>query len=163
LTTTEIGLLLVPTGAAGILGGWLGGRVLESAGPRALVAGGSLVGVAAYVSLSLSHSSWHALAIPTAALSFAVGLILTGIYPVVLRSARVETTGVAVAMVVVTRNIAVSLGVAVAFAILDGAGLASGFPAEEGFTRVFVMGAAAAAAALVSAAFMPGRTARVVR
>jgi predicted MFS family arabinose efflux permease len=163
LTTTEIGLLLVPTGAAGILGGWLGGRVADSVGPRALVVCGSMMGVAAYVSLMLAHDSWYALSIPTASLTFSVGLILTGIYPVVLRTSSEEATGVAVAIAVVMRNVAVALGVAVAFAIIDGAGVVAGFPAEDGFRKAFAMGAVGAAVASLSAAFMPGRPARVVR
>jgi hypothetical protein len=122
-----------------------------------------MVGVAAYVSLTLAHDSWYALSIPTASLTFSAGLILTGIYPVVLRSSGVETTGVAVAIAVVMRNVAVALGVAVAFAIIDGAGLVAGFPAEDGFTKAFAMGAAGAAVASLSAAFMPGRTDRVVQ
>jgi hypothetical protein len=135
----------------------------DALGPRALVACGSLVGIAAYVSLTVAHSSWYALSIPTSSLTFSAGLILTGIYPVVLRSSGVDTTGVAVAITVVMRNTAVSLGVAVAFAIIDGAGLVAGLPAEDGFTRAFAMGAVGAVVALLSAAFMPRRAIRAAQ
>lgn len=160
LSTTEIGLLLVPTGIGGMLGAWLGGRAVDSVGPRALVALGSLGGVGAYVSLMLEHNSWLGLSIPTAVLGFSAGLILTGIYPVVLRSSGTDKTGVAVAIAFVMRNTAVSLGVAAAFAIIDGAGLVGGFPADGGFTRAFGMGAAGAAVGFVASAFMPGRAVR---
>src|SRR5262249_42182777 len=44
LSTTQVGLLLVPTSIAGFLAGWAGGRAVDRVGPRALVAAGSLVG-----------------------------------------------------------------------------------------------------------------------
>src|SRR5262249_35715819 len=50
LSVTKIGLLLVPTSAAGLAGGWLGGRIVDVVGPRALVAAGTLVGVYCIVS-----------------------------------------------------------------------------------------------------------------
>jgi hypothetical protein len=100
------------------------------------------------------------LTIPTGALGFAVGLLVTGIYPVVIRGSDVEKTGIALAVTVVMRNTAVSVGVAAAFAIVEGAGLAGAFPADTGFVRVFVIGAIGAAAALVMAFTMPGRRQR---
>jgi MFS family permease len=159
LSTTQIGVLLAPTSVGCLVGGWIGGRVVDVVGSRALIAMGSLIGIGAYGSLALAHGSWAELSIPTAALGVSVGFILTGVYPVVIRNSEVEKTGVAVAVTADVRNMAVTVGAQVAYAILIGAGLVGPFVAEEGFTRVFVMGGIGAGIALLTAGFMPGRAA----
>jgi AAA ATPase domain len=160
LSTTKIGLVLLPTAVACALGGWTGGRLVDRTGPRALVAAGSLLGIAAYASLALAHDTAVALASGSAVLGLAWGFILTGIYPVVIRGASIDKTTVAIAVNVVMRNTAVAVGVSVAFAIIIGAGLAGEFPADSGYTGAFVMGAVGAGATLLAAALLHGRTAR---
>ena len=85
LSTTGIGLVLLPTGVASLAGGLAGGRAIERVGPRALVASGAALGIAGYTSLALAHASPATLAIGSAVLGFAWGLILTGIASVVVR------------------------------------------------------------------------------
>jgi MFS family permease len=157
LSVTQIGLVLVPSGIGSLVGAWLGGRTVDRVGPRALAAAGSLVGIGSYISLVLAHSSWLSLTVPTGTLGFATGLLLTAIYPVVIRGSSTDKTGIALAVTVVARNTAVSIGVAASFAIIEGAGLVEGFAAEVGLTRVFVMGAVGTAAALLTSIFMPSR------
>jgi MFS family permease len=157
LSTTGVGVLLIPTGLAGFVSSWVGGRLVDRVGPRTLVAGGSIVGIAAYVLLALVHDGAVALSAGSALLGLAWGFILTGYYPVVIRGASLDKTGVAVAVNVVVRNTAVSVGVQAAFAIIVGAGTAGAFQAESGYTRAFVLGAAGAGLALLTAALMPGR------
>jgi hypothetical protein len=123
-----------------------------------LIALGSLLGVGSYVALAVAHSSWQALVIPTAVLGFGTGAILTAIYPVVLRNTASDKTGVGVAVPVVIRNTAVTVGLAAAFAIVEAAGLTGMFSSETGFTRVFAMGALGATVTLATSALMPGRT-----
>ena len=158
LSTTGIGLVLLPTGVASLLGGLAGGRAVERVGPRTLVAGGAALGIAGYTSLALAHASTTALAIGSAALGLAWGLILTGIASVVVRSATPDRTSVAVAVNAVTRNTAVAIGAQVAFAIIAGADVAGTFPVESAYTWVFAMGGLGAALLLLTSALMPGRT-----
>ena len=158
-STTEIGLMLFPTGVASILSAWVAGRLVDRVGPRALVAVGSVLGIAGYASLALAHSTLAELTVPSALLGVAWGLILTAIYPVVLRGASDDKTGVAVAVTALTRNTALALGSQIAFAIIIGAGLVGPFPADSGFTRVFVMGLAGACVLLLVSPIMPGRAA----
>jgi MFS family permease len=157
LSTTEIGLLLVPTSIAGFLASWAGGRVVDRLGPRLLVASGALVGVAGYVSLAAAHDTVASLAIGSAAIGLTWGLILTGMYPVVIRGASSDKTGIAIAVMVIFRNTAVSVGVTVAFVIIAGAGLAGEYPADSGFTRVFAMAAGGAGLMLLASLLLPGR------
>jgi predicted MFS family arabinose efflux permease len=156
-TTTQIGLVLAPAGLAALAAGWAGGRLVDRVGPRALVASGSLCGIASYVSLALAHDTAAALAAGSTVLGLAWGLILTGIYPVVIRGVGTDKSGVAPAVVLTMRNTGVSIGTQGAFAFITGAGLAGRFPAEAGFTRAFVMAAVGAAVALLASAFIPGR------
>ncbi len=150
LTTTEVGLLLVPTSVAGLAGGWLGGRGVDRIGPRALVAAGAIVGAAGYALLAMNHDTVGALAAGSALLGMAWGLILTGIYPVILRSASPDKTGVAVAVAVVFRNTALSVGVTMAFVIIADAG------ADTGYTWALLLGAAGALATLLASRLLPG-------
>jgi MFS family permease len=157
LSTTAIGMVLLPTGLASVVGGLVGGRVVERRGPRALVAGGAVLGIAGYASLALAHSSPAALAIGSAVIGLAWGLILTGIASVVIGRAPRDSTSVAVAVNAVTRNTAVAIGAQVAFAIVAGPDVAGTFPAESGFTWAFAMGGLGAGLLLLASTLMPGR------
>lgn len=157
LSTTEIGLLLTPTCVVGIAAGWAAGQLVDRVGPRALVSVGALVGVASYVSLALIHGSVAALATGSAGTGISWGLILTGVYSVVMQGVAPDTSGVAAAATVTTRIIGTAVGTQAAFAVIAAAGTEGSFPAESGFTRVFLMGAIGAAATVVAAAFLPGR------
>jgi predicted MFS family arabinose efflux permease len=103
---------MLPQGITFLLGRLLGGRIVDTVGSRALIASGSALAVASYVSLMAGHSSWLQLALPTAGISFGAGLILTGPYPVVIRGASIDKTGIAIAMNVLVRNTAVVVGLA---------------------------------------------------
>ena len=157
LSTTQIGLLLTPSCVVAFAAGWVGGALVTRAGPRALVTGGSAVGGAAYVSLALAHGSVAALLAGGAATGISWGLILTGVYAVVMRSVAPEASGVAAAVVVTMRITGTAVGVQGAFAVIAAAGAVGRFPAEAGLTRAFVMGAIGAGATLAAGAFLPGR------
>jgi MFS family permease len=156
LSTTGIGFVLLPTGLASVLGGVVGGRVVERAGPRALVAAGAALGIGGYTSLALVHDTVGALAIGSAAVGLAWGFILTGIASVVIRSAPPDSTSIAVAVNGVTRNTAVAIGAQVAFAIIAGAEVVEDFPVDSAYTWVFAMGAVGAAVLLATSVLMPG-------
>jgi MFS family permease len=157
LSPTEIGLLLAPTSVAGLAASWLGGRVVDRVGSRALVAAGGIIGVAGYLSLATSHAGVVAVGAASAAIGASWGLILTGVYPVVLRSASADKSAVAPAVTLVFRNISVSLGITIAFVLISDAGYAGAFRAEIGYTRAFVLGAAGATCAVLAALLLPGR------
>ena len=159
LSTTAVGYILIPTGVTSLIAGWAGGRIADRAGPRALVAAGSAFGAAAYVWLVLAHGSAAALAIGSGILGLSWGLILTGIYAVVVRASSADSTAVAVAVNVLSRNTAVSVGAQVTFAVIVGAGSAGDLPVESGYTRALIMGAAGAGVALLSSTLLPGRAA----
>jgi MFS family permease len=163
LSTTAIGLILLPTGIASLLAGVAGGRIVERTGPRALVATGAVLGIAGYTLLALADASAATLASGSAAVGLGWGLILTGIASVVVRSAPADRTSIAVAVNAVTRNTAVAIGAQVAFAIIAGAELVGAFPVESGYTWAFAMGGVGAALLLLASTLMPSRARPVAR
>jgi MFS family permease len=156
-STLGIGLILLPTGLAALVGGWAAGRVMDRVGPRALVAAASALGIAAYVFLTLSHDTAVALTTGSAAVGLAIGSIMTSIFSVVARDASTDKTAIALAVNSIARTTTVAVGAQVTFAIITDAGLAGAFPAEAGYTRAFLVGAAGAGLALLASALLPGR------
>ena len=140
-----------------MVGGVVGGPVVERYGPRALVAAGALLGIAGHAWLALADTSPAALSVGSAFVGLAWGLILTGIASVVIRSAPPDSTSVAVAVNAVTRNTAFAIGAQVAFAIVAGPDVAGAFPAESGFTWAFAMGGLGSALLLPASTLMPAR------
>jgi MFS family permease len=157
LSTTEIGLLLLPTGLASMAGGWAAGRWTNRIGARSLVAIGSALGIAAYAGLALIGLGALPLATASAVLGLSWGFILTGIYAVVVGSASADKSGVTVAVNVLIRNTAGALGAQIAFVILAEAASEGGGGIESGFTSAFVMGAVGAGVALVASTSLGGR------
>ena len=157
LSTTGIGLVLLPTGVASMVGGVVGGRVVERLGSRTFVAAGGVLGIAGYTFLALVDPSPATLAAGSAAHGLAWGLTLTGITSVVIRGAPRDSTSVAVAVNGVTRNTAVAIGAQMAFAIIAHADAVGGFPVQSGYTAVFAMGAVGAALLMVAAPLLPRR------
>jgi MFS family permease len=159
LSTIGIGLVLAPIGIAGLAAGWLAGRTVDRVGPRALVAAGSVFGIATYTLLALAHGTRSELATGSTLLGLSLGFVLTGIFSVVIHGASADKTSVAVAVNIVVRNTAAAVGAQVAVAIVTAAGVIGGFPADSGYTQAFVMGAVGACVLLLASAFLPGRAA----
>jgi len=158
LSVTKIGLMLVPTSAAGLVAGWVGGRTVDRVGPRVLVASGSLIGGAAYLFMAYGTRSTANLVVGSGLLGVAWGLILTGIYPVVLRTAGADQSAIAAAVTLLFRNIGVSVGVTVAAVVIADAGRTGPFPAEHGYTRALICGAIGTAVTFGVAFLLPRRT-----
>jgi MFS family permease len=156
LTTIGIGWILLPYGLAGFIAGWLAGRIVDRVGPRTLVASGALLGTVSYISFASAHGTRPSLMLGATLLGLGWGLVLTGLFDVVMRGAGSDETAVAFSVNTVVRFVAVSVGGQVAIAIVSGAGLIERFPEEDGFTRAFVMGAAGAGVLLLASVLLPG-------
>jgi MFS family permease len=159
-STTATGLLLLPMATFSIASAWIAGRIVDSTGPRVLMATGAAAALAGYVSLGAAHGTAAQIAAATAALGVAVGLTITGIASVVVRRAAIDKTSVAAAVNGIIRTTGTAVGAAATAAIITGAGTAGPFPVEDAYTRSFVMGAIVSGIALLGAALLPGRPAR---
>jgi MFS family permease len=157
LPATQIGLLLLPTGAAGLTAGWLAGRTLERIGRSAIVAAAAVLGAVAYALLAVSHDTVAALVVGSAAVGAGWGAIPASFYSLVLGHAAADKSAVSVSVPLVFRNIGASLGVTVAFVVLSSAGSTGLFPANDGFVRAFVVSAAACMVVAAAGLSLAGR------
>jgi EmrB/QacA subfamily drug resistance transporter len=156
-TTTQTGLLQLPTGIGILVGGHVAGRIIESLGPRRLVVGASALLVAGNLSLAAAHGTVAAIVVANAVVGLGVGLTVTGIAAVVVGHASPDKTGIAAAVNYVMRPIGGAVGAQVAAAAIIAAGLAGTVTDESGFTKALVISGIAACLGLLSAAFLPAR------
>jgi predicted MFS family arabinose efflux permease len=141
-------------------GGWVSGRLASRVGARLLVGSGAACAGVAYAVLAALHDSTAVIAGANALLGLGLGLSLTAIANLVVRSVGERQTSVSVAANAVVRTTGSALGAQIAAAVVIGAGVvAPGLPAERGFKHAFVLGAIAAVVALAAAAVIPRRLA----
>lgn len=159
-STTKTGLLFVPMAVVAMVFSWVAGHVVDQVGPRALMAGGSAVGIAAYVFAAFAHDNAGEVAILSALVGVTFGVAFPAIAAVVIRSPSNDKTSIALGINGVIRTTGTAVAAAAAAALITGAGLVGPFPAEDGFTRAFVMGAIACAFGLVAASLLPRSAAR---
>ena len=143
LSTTQIGLILLPPSAAGFAAGWLAGRTVDHIGPSAVVTVAALLGAGGYAVLAVSHDSLAALVSCTAAIGVGWGAIPASFYQVVLRHADLDKSAVSASVTRVFQNIGASLGATVVVVVLSNGGFTGPFRADDAFVRAFALGAAA--------------------
>jgi MFS family permease len=158
LTFAETGVVLLPGALAIVLGAWTSGALVGRTGARVLVGCGGAAAALAYALLAWNHDSVAWLVGSNIPLGLGIGLALAAITNLVVSSVDEGRTAVFAATTAVSRATGAALGAQVAAAIVIAAGVGtSGFPAEEGFTRAFVLGLAGAGVALAATVAMPGR------
>jgi EmrB/QacA subfamily drug resistance transporter len=157
LSATEAGLLLAPGSLVSLLVAPLVGRVGERHGSKPAFLAGCLLTAAALLGLAFAHGS-VALIIVWACVMFAgVGAAFAAIPNLIVVAVDEHETGEATGTNTVMRNIGSAVGAQVAGTLIAGHVLATGLPADSGFTIAFLVGAAGAAVAAVSVLFIPGR------
>ncbi len=160
LSTTQIGLVLAPSGLATIIGGLLGGRVIVRTGARAQATIGGACAAITYTLLAVLPWSAATLALAMIPLGFGVGLALGAITDLVVLACPPERTGATVALNTVIRMAAAALGAQVAIAILTSThGRIPGLPAARGFTDAFAMAAIASLVTIAAVLLTPARAA----
>ena len=144
LSTTQIGLLLLPPSAVGLAAGWLAGREVDRIGPSTIIIGAALVGAAAYGMLAGSHDSVAAVVVGTALIGVGWGAIPASFYRVVLGHARLDTSAASASVTRVFQNIGASLGTTVVLVVLSNGGFTGPYRSDSAFVRAFTLGAGAA-------------------
>jgi predicted MFS family arabinose efflux permease len=187
LSTTQIGLVLVPSALGTLLAGPIGGRLIRHTGARAQAASAALLATATYVMLATLPPTVAVLALASIPLGIGVGLGLGAITDLVALGAPASQTATNVGVNTAVRIIATALGAQIATAVviaappaLDGPRAAAlralalhdrvraptasanllallGLPGHVGFTTAFWMAAAATLVALVAVALTPPR------
>ena len=182
LTTTQIGLVLVPSAIATLVAGLLGGRYVRATGARLQALGGVALVAASYVALAVVTPTAAALALVTIPLGAGIGFALGAITDLVALASPEEETAAALGLNVVIRTVATALGAQVAIAVVTAAppafpalralathlqalgvsgprvelvNAAARVPAHSGFTNAFWMAAGATVIALIAVALTP--------
>jgi EmrB/QacA subfamily drug resistance transporter len=159
LSATEAGLLLVPGSLLSLLVAPLVGRVGERYGSKPPFLAGCLVTAGSLLGLGLAHDSIPLIVVWCTTLFAGVGAAFASIPNLIVSAVDAHETGEATGTNTVMRNIGSAVGAQVAGTVLAAHLLASGLPADSGFTIAFIVGAASAGIAAISVLFIPSRVA----
>ncbi|GHJ32399.1 MFS transporter [Streptomyces hygroscopicus subsp. sporocinereus] len=149
LSTTDIGLFLLPGAVAGAVGDSLGGIAARRFGLRAVLIVGAVVTAATMIALVSLHTAAWQLALAKVLAAIGAGAGTTALLNRAATAVEAGDTGIATSLLVVTRVIGVAVGSQVAGAILDaGSDAVTGRPAESAFAKGFAMAGLVAALSL---------------
>jgi MFS family permease len=150
LSTTEIGLFMMPASVAGVLAGSAGGLAVRRYGARAVATTGAVATVGILVAVAALHDTAWQLVVARALAAFVGGLITTALLASTATAVAAKDTGIATSLLVVIRLIGAVAGGQAAGSILDaGNDPASGVPAESAFVTGFLVAALIAALSLL--------------
>lgn len=154
-SVTQAGLFVAPMAAAMPLTGGLAGRLTRAGGARVPLVLGGLVTSAGFVLIALAHTEHWQIYVASVLMGAGTGFGMAGMANVVVESVPPSQTGIAIGMNTIMRSIGGSIGTQLAATIIASSVLASGLPAERGYTVVFVLCAAAAGVAFLAALAAP--------
>jgi MFS family permease len=155
LTYTQTGLVLLPGALAIIVGGWASGLLVGRLGARTVVAVGALAAGVGYAALAAADRSVAVVVIGNVPIGLGIGLAIAALTNLVVRSVDHGRTSAFAATTAVSRTVGAALGTQIAAALVISADVVGQFPADEGFTRAFVLGLIAAVVALGATAAIP--------
>jgi MFS family permease len=155
LTYAQTGLILLPGALAIVGGGWACGLLVGRFGARAVVAIGALAAAIGYAILAAADRFLAVLVIGNVPVGLGIGLAVAALTNLVVHSVDHSRTSAFAATTAVSRTVGAALGTQIAAAIVISAGVVGRFPADEGFTRAFVLGLIAAVVALGATAAIP--------
>ncbi|PRY23400.1 MFS transporter [Pseudosporangium ferrugineum] len=140
LSTTDIGLLLLPGAIAGAVSDSIGGLAARRFGSRAVVLTGIGVTAATMIVLSSLHDAPWQLAVAKVLAAFAAGAGTTALLAGTASTVDAKDTGIATSLLVVTRVFGIIVGSQVAGSILvAGTDPLTGLPAEPAFVTGFLV------------------------
>jgi EmrB/QacA subfamily drug resistance transporter len=168
LDATGAGLLMLPGALVMLVAGPLSGRLSGMYGSRVPLALGAAITAAGLLFLGLEHSTHTAVLLGNVVMSIGFGFAFAAMPNLIVDAVPVHQTGEATGFNALVRAVGSSVGSQVSAAVLAGSAVAAGSPpTDDGFTAAFVICAAVALLAAVTAAFIPrpavaARTARDV-
>jgi EmrB/QacA subfamily drug resistance transporter len=157
LSATEAGLLLVPGSFLSLLLAPFVGKAGERFGSKPPFLVGVLVVAVALTGMTLFHGSVALLILWSCIMFAGVGAAFASIPSLIIGAVKPTETGEATGVNTIMRNIGSAVGAQVAGTMVATHVLASGLPADEGFTIAFAIGAGGAVIAALSILLIPGR------
>ncbi|MGE4123254.1 MAG: MFS transporter, partial [Solirubrobacterales bacterium] len=156
-SVTEAGLFLLPSAAVMLFAGPLAGSLGVRYGSKVPLTIGALVGCAAFILLSLFHSTHASIFIAGGVLGLGIGFAFASMANLIVEAVPQTHTGEATGINTIMRTIGGALGAQVAASIVSGqVSPSTGLPEEVGYTDAFVMSAVAMFVAFLAALLVPG-------
>ena len=157
LSATEAGLLLVPGSFLSLLLAPFVGKAGERFGSKPPFLVGVVVVAIALTGMTLFHGSVALLILWSCIMFAGVGAAFASIPSLIIGAVKPTETGEATGVNTIMRNIGSAVGAQVAGTMVATHVLASGLPADDGFTIAFAIGAGGAVIAALSILLIPGR------
>jgi EmrB/QacA subfamily drug resistance transporter len=155
-STTEAGLLLVPSALAQLVAGPLAGRIGPRIGFRLVLSAGSLLSLVAFLILIVLHDHpWH-FVVAGVFLGAGIATAFAAMANLVVAATPQSQVGIATGINTVMRTIGGAFGSALSTAILTISVLAgTGLPTEGAYVAAFTLSAAASLLAAGTALLLP--------
>jgi MFS family permease len=161
LSATSAGLVMLPSSIvmlfAGPVSGWLSNRF----GSRLPLALGSAFAAASFAVLAFAHDHIWTIVVGAMLLGIGIALAFAAMATLVVVAVDQTQTGIATGINTIMRNVGGAVGGQIAASLLASDVLASGAPAESGYTQAFAMSGVAALVALAACALIPAPRPRV--
>ena len=154
-TTTASGLFLIPLSLGMFLVGIYSGRIADRFGSKAAVIVGSAISAGGYGVLAVAHAAPWEIYLASSLLGVGLGLAFSAMSNLIVRAVPAGQTGVASGMNANIRTIGGAVGAGVMSSIVTSRMLASGAPAESGYTHGFVFLGACTVLAVFAAILIP--------
>ena len=152
---SEAGLFLLPTVAAMVVSGVIGGALIRRIGPKIpMILGGAAVTVA-FVIPALGHAEVWQVIVSGVLTGIGIGMALAATSNAIVEAVPASQTGEAISANTVIRTVGSSIGTAVIAALISSNVTAQGAPTDDAFTIGFWVSAGVGALALVAALLAP--------
>jgi EmrB/QacA subfamily drug resistance transporter len=151
----QSGLYLLPLTVAMFVFGLLSGKIAARVGSKPAVIVGSVFLTGSYLMLAFAHHQAWEIYVASTILGVGLGLAFSAMSNLIVQAVPPAQTGVASGMNANIRTIGGAIGAGVMSSIVTSQLLASGHPAEAGYTRGFAFLGAMSVVATIAALFIP--------
>ena len=156
MSVTEAGLMMLPSAAAMLVAGPLGGKLGNQIGFRTVLALGTILIAASFALLAVGHSHVWEFLIQGVLLGFGISFSFAAMANLIVASVDRREVGIATGMNAVTRTVGGAFGSAAVAALLTADTLpGTAVPAESAYTEAFVFSTVGALLALAAALAIP--------
>ena len=157
LSATEAGLLLAPGGIFSMLVAPFVGKLGSSRGSKLPFFAGAVITAIALFGLAAAHSSPGLVILWASLMSIGMGAAFASIPNLIVGAVDSRETGEATGVNTIVRNVGSAVGAQIGGTVIASHVLASGLPADSGFTIAFLISAIGALVAAGSVLLIPGR------
>jgi EmrB/QacA subfamily drug resistance transporter len=157
-SVTAAGLFMLPSTLAMLVVGPMAGRLERRYGSKPPLVVGVVFAMASFILLAVAHGASVDIYVASALLGIGIGLAFAAMANLIVVAVPADQTGVATGVNTVMRTVGGALGSQIIASILTANVIvASGLPAERGFTIAFWLAAAVLGVGVLASLAIPGR------